>query len=70
MLGIDAMRNEIEKVYPGDRWKRKVAFMDDNQVIAVYYKFLNDGKFAAKPVCKNPKAHQMTFDEYLAERAN
>ena len=67
MLGIDSMRNEIEKVYPGDSWKRKVALMDDNQVIAVYYKFLNSGKFAAKPVCKKPEPHQITFDEWLVE---
>ena len=65
-MSIDQMRNELSKFY-GDSWKRKVALMDDNQVIAVYHKFLHDGKFKAEPVCKKPKAHQMSFDEYLAE---
>jgi hypothetical protein len=64
---IDQMRNEIEKVYPGDSWKRKVALMDENQVIAVYYKFLHDGKFEPEPLPRKPRAHQMTFDEYIRE---
>lgn len=68
-MGIDQMRNEIEKVYPYDGWKRKVALMDENQVIAVYHKFLHDGKFDPEPVYKGPKAHQITFDEYLREVA-
>jgi hypothetical protein len=39
------MRDAITTVYSGPKWKRKVANMDDNQVIAVYHKFLREGKF-------------------------
>ena len=66
-MTIDQMRNEIEKCYPGDSWKRKVALMDENQVIAVYHKFLHDGKFDPEPIYTGPKMHQMDFDEYLQE---
>lgn len=68
-MGIDQMRNEIEKVYPYDSWKRKVAFMGENQVVAVYYKFLGEGRFDAKPLPKKPKVHQMSLEEYILEVA-
>ena len=68
-MTIDQMRNEIEKPYPNDSWRRKVALMDDNQVIAVYHKFLAEGKFDPEPIYTGPKIHQMDFDEYLREVA-
>ena len=67
MYDIDIKRNAIEKCYPGDGWKRKVAMMDDNQVLAVWYKFYRDGKFDPEPIYTGPKMHQMDFDEYLQE---
>ena len=35
----------IAEVYKGGRWLYKVENMHDNQVIAVYYSFLEKGKF-------------------------
>lgn len=38
------MRQAIKKAYSGDSWDRKVNNMSDGQVIAVYFRLLNDGK--------------------------
>lgn len=42
---IEQMRKALEDVYPVDRWLHKVSRMSDEQVMAVYYRFLYDGKF-------------------------
>lgn len=54
-MTVDQMRDAIAEVYGGNKWKKKVSKMDDNQVIAVYYSFLNSGKFDEKPSKKQPK---------------
>ena len=41
-MRIDQMREYILSRYPNETWRRKVAKFHDRQVIAVYYKFLND----------------------------
>lgn len=38
-------RAAIARVYSSESWQEKVAKMSDNQVIAIYQKFLADGKF-------------------------
>lgn len=38
------MRQAIKKAYSGDSWGRKVDSMSDAQVIAVYFRLLNDDK--------------------------
>ena len=38
-MTIDQMRDEILEAYPGPRWREKVAKMDDDQVMALYFKF-------------------------------
>lgn len=38
-------RAAIARVYSSESWQEKVAKMSDNQVIAIYRKFLADGKF-------------------------
>lgn len=43
-MSIELMRDAILKVYPGKAWEDKVANMSDNQIIAVYYKFLNNNQ--------------------------
>ena len=50
-------RAAIARVYSSESWQQKVANMSDNQVIAIYQKFLADGKFEfdflpAEPVAK------------------
>ena len=58
-LTVDEMRCAIKKVYYSPAWFRKVAAMYDNQVIAIYYRFLADGKFDKKPVEKsNPPSDE------------
>ena len=43
-MSVDLMREAILKVYDGQKWTDKVARMSDNQIIAVYYKFLNNNQ--------------------------
>ena len=54
-MTVEYMRDAIAGVYSGNKWKKKVAKMDDNQVIAVYHSFLNSGKFDEKSTKKQPK---------------
>lgn len=44
-MTVEEMRYAISKVYPGDKWRNKVAKMPDNQIVALYCKFLEGGKF-------------------------
>ena len=39
MLSVEAKRAAIASVYTGDRWKDRVARMDDNQVIVIFKDF-------------------------------
>ena len=48
-MSVDQMREAITKVYPAERWQKKVAKMDDDQVMAIYFKFAQSGKLD-KPV--------------------
>ena len=45
-LTVNQMRAEITKVYStSPTWSHRVDRMYDDQVIAIYYKFLKDGRF-------------------------
>ena len=44
-MSIDQMRCAVADAYKhSDNWKKKVKNMSDNQIIAIYRKFLMDGK--------------------------
>lgn len=43
-LQISQMREKIREVYSGDGWVKRVQNMPNDQVIALYYKFLKQGK--------------------------
>ena len=43
-LQISQMREKIREVYSGDGWVKRVRNMPNDQVIALYYKFLKQGK--------------------------
>ncbi|MDF2800176.1 MAG: hypothetical protein K0S61_79 [Anaerocolumna sp.] len=43
-MSIILMREAVKNVYPGDKWRNKVRNMSDNQVIAIYHKFLESKK--------------------------
>ena len=70
------MRHEISKVYKGAGWQKKVKKMNENQVIAIYYKFLSNGKLKAPPksygfspaVIIADEYHQISFDDILNDR--
>lgn len=34
---IENIRAEVKDMYPGEKWKHKVARMSDSQVMAIYY---------------------------------
>ena len=48
-------------VYPGPTWERKVNRMSDNQILAVYYNFLESGKF------ENPQKQKVYVKELQPE---
>jgi hypothetical protein len=64
------MREAITKVYPAERWQKKVAKMDDDQVMAIYFKFDALGKFEnhKKPVRMLPRRRRVDYiAEYMGE---
>lgn len=77
---IESMRDDISKVYDGPRWKERVRYMHDDQVIAVWNKFKESGKFEKRKTnkkiyralkVKRPEVcEQITFDSYINECLN
>lgn len=76
---VDNMRAAIMDVYPGGKWRRKVEKMYDDQVIAVYNKFLNNGTFEKKEIPirekntkpqRGPRAKSVVFEEYHGEQTS
>ena len=66
-MRIASMRKAIAKVYNNKTWANKVAMMPDDQVIAIYFSFLEKGRFERvdhKSVSEE-KNHQITIFEYL-----
>ena len=55
---IETMRSDISKVYLNTSWKKKVARMPDKQVMAIYYSFLETGKFGHVPRPIKPKTQE------------
>ena len=43
-MTVENMKTEISHVYDTRSWQKKVDEMYDDQVIAIYYKFLKEGK--------------------------
>lgn len=44
-MTVPNMRDAISTVYPYPKWTERVKNMPDRQVIAIYHKFMNEGKF-------------------------
>lgn len=55
-MTIDQMRMAVEDAYSSDSWHKKVKNMSDNQVTAIYYKFLANGKI--NPKNSKSKSHK------------
>lgn len=43
-MQIHQMREQVSKVYSGPGWKRQVQKMPDDQVIALWHKFKQEGR--------------------------
>ena len=74
-MSINQMRAAIAEVYTGNKWKRKVEKMHDDQIIAVYYKFLKNGKFEQhepeirdKKKMREPRKEVPSFDSWHGEQ--
>ena len=64
-MDIGRMRVEVTNTYPGKAWREKVRKMDDGQVTAIFYRFLNHQKNekvdVAKQLCDFPP--QVSFED-------
>lgn len=43
-MTVDEMREKVKEAYNGDRWKRKVQYMSDDQIIAIFYRLKSKGQ--------------------------
>lgn len=60
-MSVDQMREAILEVYPNSTWRRKVDKMPDEQVIAIYMSFLNNGRFEQLERMRFPKRSGADF---------
>ena len=75
-MQTEQMRHDLSKVPKGAEWQKKVEKMNEDQVVAIYYKFLANGKLKAPPKAYgfSPAAiiadeyHQISFDDILNNR--
>lgn len=63
-MTVRDMRDYILSMYPGERWTHKVAEMDDNQVMAVYFSMKKKGQ---QPIKENKKEKQLSIFDYDEE---
>lgn len=59
-MEIEKMKKELYNVYPNNTWFNKVNSMPDNQVLAIFYKFKEKGKFEKKKE-KKTNEEQLSF---------
>ena len=60
-MDVKNMRDYILKMYPGPNWIAKVAKMNDDQVMAVYFSMKKKGQ---KPISDKPNKRQLTIYDY------
>lgn len=60
---VEEMRHDISKVYLSSGWKKKVANMPEKQVMAIYYNFLETGKFGHVPKPIKPKTQEPVVEQ-------
>lgn len=66
------MREKIAEVYDGPAWRIKVSKMEDDQVIAIYYSFLEkgvfDGRYPIKELKDTPQiVQQLSIDDFIGD---
>ena len=64
-MTTNQMRIQISDVYNTPTWRNKVDHMSDNQVIAIFHRFLKEDKFVTNKTAKIPgeHTHQMSLFE-------
>ena len=69
-MTVEFMRNYISQMYNSDKWRRRVQFMHDNQVIAIYKTMKQRNQQPPKKT-KGPIVQQLTiFDLFKEETQN
>lgn len=64
---IENMRSEVEDMYPGERWKKKVARMSDKQVMAIYHSNYDRKKQREKKMKELGVAFKKAVTDVVAE---
>lgn len=67
-MTVEQMRDKIAEVYGSFKWKDRVARMYDDQVIAVYYNFVERGMFEKKSAVRTHdgrRVKQLSIDDIL-----
>ena len=65
-VSIDEMRDFIARVYGGS-WKERVQDMPDNQVMAIYFSFQEQGRSEPKPRRRNEKPRKKGREKYRGD---
>lgn len=66
-MRVEQMREKISGVYDSVGWRNRVAFMPDNQVIAIYHTMLNTDKFVKRKKDSNECEQIYMFTEVHRE---
>lgn len=62
-MTVENMRTEISHVYKTRSWNKKVDEMYDDQVIAIYHKFLAEGKLNKVLKRERPEVNHSVYRE-------
>lgn len=63
-MTVDQMREDICRAYDNDSWRAQVRRMPDRQVKAIYFNWLENGKFDRPRKQPNMRMEQLSmFDE-------
>ena len=60
-MTCEGMRSQLVSVYPGERWRNRVACMPDRQVIAIYKKLKEKGELHKHNKKAYEKVEQLTI---------
>lgn len=64
---MNEMRRFVGEQYKTDSWKQKVEWMPENQIMALYYKFMAEPKKKETKAGVAEKAHQLSFADFGLE---
>ena len=67
---VSEMRAYISDVYEGVKWKAKVAKMSDNQVMAIYYNFIERVKRSERAKIKEREIKEARKHGFISDASN